>query len=157
MFTTRLLAAAAFAAVTCVPAYADDAPSPPADETVLPPKYNQIPQDYEEFAAVYKKALTFLRATGAQSIHKCFPAGADPSDPNHGFCTDYMFWGNPQGKHIFTADGAQDDGKHMVQVCLGDDMALGTSGASRSMISKSKTRRAYRLMSTLRQARPSPP
>jgi hypothetical protein len=104
------------------------APTPPAEQSlpaatsVLPPKYNQIPQDYDEFAAVYNKALTFLRATGAQSIHKCHSVGADPSNPNHGWCTDTMFWGNPQGEHIVAFDDIRDDGRHSVVVCLGDDM-----------------------------------
>jgi hypothetical protein len=96
--------------------------SPPADESTVPPKYNQIPQDYDEFAAVYNKTLGFLRATGAQSIHKCHSVGADPSNPNHGWCTDHMFWGNPQGKHIFAFEDTQDDGKHAVVICLGDDL-----------------------------------
>jgi hypothetical protein len=121
MFTTRLLAAA-FAAVMCVPAYADDALTPPAEQSVLPPKYNQIPNSYEELAAVYNKALAFLRGTGAQSIHKCHPVGADPSNPNHGWCSDHVFWGDPKGQHIMTNEIQRDDGKHSVMVCFGDDL-----------------------------------
>jgi hypothetical protein len=95
--------------------------SPPAAASVLPPKYNQIPQDYEEFAAVHNKALAFLRTTGAQSIHKCFPAGSNPND-RRGWCQDYMMWSDPKGQHIMVSDDALDDGKHIVVVCLGDDM-----------------------------------
>ena len=123
-FTTRLLAAAALAAAICVPAYADDAPTPPAEQSVLPPKYNQIPQDYEEFAAVYNKALAFLRGTGVQSIHKCRPAGADPRNPNHGWCSDYMSWEDPEGQNTATSELQRDDGKHSVMVCLGDNINI---------------------------------
>jgi hypothetical protein len=63
MFTTRLLAAASFAAVMCVPAYADDALTPPAEQSVLP-RYNELPQNYEEFAAIYNKVLAALRDAG---------------------------------------------------------------------------------------------
>ena len=97
-------------------------PSPPAATSVVPPKFNQIPNSYEEFAAVYNKALAFLRGTGAQSVHKCHPVGADPSNPNHGWCSDQVFWGDPKGQHIIAADLTQDDGKHSVLVCLGDDI-----------------------------------
>jgi hypothetical protein len=134
MFPTRLLAAAAFAAVMCVPAYADDAYPPPnsppttqpnpltADESTAPPKYDQIPQDYEEFAAVYNKALTFLRTTGSQSIHKCFPAGITPSALT-GWCQDFMTWGDPKGQRVTVSTSIHDDGKQYVLVCFsGDDM-----------------------------------
>jgi hypothetical protein len=98
------------------------APSPPAAASVVPPKFNQIPNSYDEFAAVYNKALAFLRGTGAQSVHKCHPVGADPSNPNHGWCSDQVFWGDPKGQHIFAVDLTQDDGKHSVMLCLGDDL-----------------------------------
>ncbi len=120
-FTATLLAAAELAAAICIPAYAD-APTPPAEQGVLPAKYNQVPQDYEEFAAVYNKALAFLRGTGAQSIHKCHPVGADPSNPNHDWCSDHMFWADPKGQHITTNEIQRDDGKRSVIVCLGDDL-----------------------------------
>jgi hypothetical protein len=87
-FTTSLLAAAGLAAAICVPAYADDAPTPTAEQSVLP-QYNQLPQNYEEFAAVYNKALTVPRDAGVQSIHKCFPLGSDPNW-HHGWCQDNM-------------------------------------------------------------------
>jgi len=140
MFTTRLLAAAALAAALCVQAYADDAypppntpPNPPpnalpitppnpltADENAVRPQYNQIPQDYDEFAAVYNKALAFLRATGIQSVHKCYPAGTTPSHLI-GWCQDFMTWADPKGQSVTVSDTIKDDGKHFVSVCLGGD------------------------------------
>jgi TonB family protein len=98
-----------------------DATSPPADASILPPKYNQIPLDYKEFAAVYNKALTFLRTTGAQSIHECFPAGITPAEPI-GWCQDHMMWSDPKGRHITVSDSTLDDGKHRILACFGDDV-----------------------------------
>jgi hypothetical protein len=72
--------------------------------------------------AVYNKALAFLRGTGAQSIHKCHPVGADPRNPNNGWCSDHMFWADPKGQHITTNEIQRDDGKRSVIVCLGDDL-----------------------------------
>ena len=85
-FTTSLLAAAGLAAAICVPAYADDAPTPPAEQSVLP-QYNQLPQNYEEFAAVYNKALAVLRDAGVQSIHKCSHWEATRTGPTVGVKT----------------------------------------------------------------------
>jgi hypothetical protein len=94
-------------------------PSPPADESILLPKYNQIPQDYEEFAAVHNKVLTFLRTTGAQTIHKCFPAGSDPND-HRGWCQDVMSWVNDTGQHLTAVDTQRDDGTKLISLCFGD-------------------------------------
>jgi len=119
MFTRRLLAAAVFVAVICVPAYADS--TPPAEQSVLP-QYNQLPQNYEEFAAIYNKALAALRDAGVQSIHKCFPAGTTPSDP-HGWCQDKMKLPDRKGGYFSAVEIQRDDGKLINEVCLSDNSA----------------------------------
>jgi hypothetical protein len=121
MFTTRLLAAAAFAAVMCVPAYADDASTPLTEHSVLP-QYNQLPQNYEEFAAIYNKVLAALRDAGVQSIHKCFPAGTTPSEP-HGWCQDKMKLPDRKGGYFSAVEIQRDDGKLINEVCLSDNSA----------------------------------
>src|SRR5580693_6147865 len=108
MFTTRLLAAVAFAAAMCVPAYADDASTPPAEQSVLP-QYNQLPQNYEEFAAMYNKVLAVLRDAGVQSIRECFPLGSDPNW-SHGWCQDKMKLPNRKGGYLSSIETQVDDG-----------------------------------------------
>jgi hypothetical protein len=131
---------APLAGALCAQAYADDAypppntlPNPPpnalpitplnpltADENTVPPKYNQIPQDSDEFAAVYNKALAFVRAAGIQSVHNCYPAGTTPSELI-GWCQDFMTWADPKGQSVTVSDTIKDDGKHFVSVCFGVD------------------------------------
>jgi hypothetical protein len=96
------------------------APSPPANEPVIPQLFSQAPANYDEFVADYNKALAFLRANEVQSNHKCWPVGADPSNPRHGWCQDLMVWSNSKGQHITAVDDIQDDGFHGIMVCEGD-------------------------------------
>jgi len=103
-----------------------DAPYPPTnvlpknDEHIIPPTYNQIPRDNDEFVEDYNKALAFLRAAGVQSLHKCYPAGSDSS--GHGWCEDTMYWSNQNRRHISAVEVQTDNGTVINLICFGDDL-----------------------------------
>ena len=123
---TILMSAAAVAASTRAPTYADDVPPTllPMGEPIIlstaPPTYNQIPRDYDEFVVHYNEVFAFLSDNDVPSQHKCYPPGAIRIRL-HGWCNDMMTWGDPNGRRVAAVKIQRDDGTVTDEFCFGDD------------------------------------